>query len=96
MTFKGRLEAAKRRGNLRDADLARWFGRRQSTIAGWLDGREPSGTPADLRGLFSELTKLEGMIEAKRLPLSQYASAPNRIAYLEKLKRGRACPARPQ
>ena len=90
MTFKDRLELAKRRGNLRDADLARWFGRRQSTIAGWLDGREPSGTPADLRGLFSELGKLERTIEATHLPLTEYVSASKRIAYIEKLKRKKA------
>lgn len=90
MSFKDRLEAAKRRGNLRDADLARWFGRRQSTIAGWLGGREPSGTPADLRGLFAELTKLEGMIGSKWLPLADYVSASHRIAYLAKLKRHRS------
>ena len=59
-SFQQRLKTCMRRGNLRVADLARWFGRRHSTLRGWVvDGREPAGTPADVRELFGQLVDLE-------------------------------------
>ena len=60
MTFQARLKQAMRQGNLRIADLARWFGRRHSTVRGWVvDGRAPAGTEADVRALTSALGVLE-------------------------------------
>ena len=59
MTFQARLKIAMRKGNLRVSDLARWFGRRHSTIRGWvIDGREPAGTSFDRAGLESLLDQL--------------------------------------
>lgn len=56
------------RGNLRVADVARWFGRRHSTVRGWvIDGREPAGTAADIRGLFEHLVTLEEMAKPRAL-----------------------------
>lgn len=85
-SFSERLNAVKRRGNLRDADLARWLGRRQSTVKGWLQGREPAGTPSEIRGLFSEVVKIEAVIASKALPVPWMPSA-RRIAYMTRLKR---------
>lgn len=68
MTFQDRLTRAMDGGNLRVADLARLFGRRHSTVRGWvIDGREPAGTPADIRELFTVLVKIETAISRKRL-----------------------------
>lgn len=67
MSFQTRLQKVMERGNLRVADVARWFGRRHSTIRGWVvDGREPAGTATDVRGLFWELNKLEEVIQLAR------------------------------
>lgn len=60
------------RGNLRVADVARWFGRRHSTARGWVvDGREPAGTPADIRNLFKRLGELNAEIATHRSMTSQ-------------------------
>ena len=88
-TFRQRLERVKLRGNLRDADLARWVGRRQSTIRGWLAGREPAGTPTELTALYAAIERLEFFISAGRLPLP-YVPAKTRIAYLKRLGRVRS------
>lgn len=54
-------------GNLRVADVARWFGRRHSTVRGWVvDGREPAGTPKDLRALFERLNALQDFVRERR------------------------------
>jgi len=54
------------RGNLRVADVARWFGRRHSTVRGWvIDGREPAGTAADVRALFVQLSALENLMKGR-------------------------------
>lgn len=84
-TFRERLEAVKEKGNLRDADLARWFDRRHSTVSGWLAGRSPAGPPGDIRDLFSLLVSLEEAISAKKLPLPRM-SAVRRWNYLARLK----------
>lgn len=68
MTFQGRLKRVMRLGNLRIADLGRLFGRRHSTVRGWVvDGREPDGTPADVYVLLNQLGRLEDTITAKKL-----------------------------
>ena len=55
-------------GNLRVADLAKLFGRRHSTIRGWVvDGRAPAGTAADHRELFARLTVIEEQARIHRL-----------------------------
>lgn len=65
--FQARLTALMERGNLRVADVARWFRRRHSTVRGWVvDGREPAGTPADLRALYKRLNKLSERVSAYR------------------------------
>jgi hypothetical protein len=82
MTFQERLLAAMEKGNLRTADLARWFGRRHSTVRGWtVDGREPAGTGQDVRNLFNRLVELEGIIR-RNSPVHKSARA--RIAEMTK------------
>lgn len=62
-SFQKRLQKCMTTGNLRVADIARWFDRRHSTIRGWaVDGLTPAGTPADIRGLFERLVELETLI----------------------------------
>lgn len=42
VSFQGRLKKCMRNGNLRVADLARWFDRPYTTVREWvLHGREP-------------------------------------------------------
>lgn len=68
MTFQGRLLEAMEGGNLRVADLARLFDRRHSTVRGWVaDGREPAGTPAEIRELFAMLVRIETAVRNKKL-----------------------------
>jgi hypothetical protein len=68
VTFQKRLQWAMERGNLRVADLARLFGRRHSTVRGWVvDGREPAGTPAEIRNLFATMVKIEEAIRGGQL-----------------------------
>lgn len=80
--FQARLTRAMERGNLRVADVARWFGRRHSTVRGWVvDGREPAGTATDTRALFARLVQLEELIRGSRSTTShqlreQIAQAP--------------------
>lgn len=79
MTFQGRLKRAMEGGNLRIADLARLFERRHSTVRGWvIDGREPAGTPADIRDLFTVLVRIETAVGKKqtggRAPRAQRAT----------------------
>ena len=69
MTFQKRLKKVMDKGNMRIADLARVFGRRHSTVRGWVvDGREPAGTPRDVRELLSTLTNLEIRIDKGLTP----------------------------
>jgi hypothetical protein len=66
-SFQVRLARVMDLGNLRVADVARWFGRRHSTVRGWVvDGREPAGTAADVRGLFQRLNELQELVRASR------------------------------
>lgn len=60
MTFQARLKKVMREGNLRVADLARWFDRRHSTIRGWvIDGRTPAGTIIDVKEIIDLTARLE-------------------------------------
>lgn len=73
-------------GNLRAADLARWFDRRNSTVQGWLQGREPAGPASEIRELFARLVKLEDRIRSRKgLPVPRM-SATARIEYIEQLR----------
>lgn len=66
-SFQQRLNSVMERGNLRVADVARWFGRRHSTLRGWvIDGREPAGTPTDVRALFERLVELETKVRGSQ------------------------------
>jgi hypothetical protein len=68
MSFQARLKRVMDGGNLRIADLARLFDRRHSTVRGWvLDGREPAGTPAEIRELFAVVVKIEDAIKKKQV-----------------------------
>lgn len=65
--FQQRLTRLMEQGNLRTADVARWFSRRHSTVRGWaVDGREPAGTATDVRLLFARLNDLEKLIRTYR------------------------------
>lgn len=65
-SFQARLKACMRSGNLRTADLARWFERRHSTVRGWvIDGRAPAGTKSDIDLLNDQVERLELLIKAK-------------------------------
>ncbi len=56
-----------RRGNLRVADLARWFDRPHPTVRGWaLKGIQPGGGPHDVETVKEQLALLEKLIAAKR------------------------------
>ena len=67
MTFQDRLKRVMEAGNLRVADLAKLFGRRHSTVRGWVvDGREPAGTAADIKELFGRLSEIEHEARAWR------------------------------
>ncbi len=56
-----------RRGNLRVADLARWFDRPHPTVRGWaLKGIQPGGGPHDVESVNSMLVLLEKLIEARK------------------------------
>lgn len=66
-SFQARLTRVMDLGNLRVADVARWFGRRHSTVRGWVvDGREPAGTAADVRTLFQQLNELRDFVLERR------------------------------
>lgn len=66
-SFQARLTRVMDLGNLRVADVARWFGRRHSTVRGWVvDGREPAGTAADVRALFQRLNELGDFVRERR------------------------------
>ena len=82
MSFQVRLKKVMEVGNLRVADLAKLFGRRHSTVRGWVvDGREPAGTAADIRELFARLSAIE--LCAKHW--KAFAPRPRRQTILERL-----------
>lgn len=85
--FHDRLRAAQKRGNLRVADLARWFERPHATVNEWVrHARQPTGAPNDLEFVHKALDALEKMIEQKRgFPIPRL-SPGKRIEYLRAMK----------
>jgi len=85
--FQKRLKVVLRKGNLRVADLSRWFDRPHATVAGWVkDGHDPGGGPADIEHAQSMLGLLEGLLEKRTgLPVPRL-SPQKRIAHLTSLR----------
>lgn len=66
MTIQRRLQACMKRGNLRVADLARWFDRPHPTVRGWaLKDIRPGGGPHDAKMVEFDLNRLERLIKGK-------------------------------
>ncbi len=88
MTFSQRLQVILKKGNLRVADLARWFDRPHPTVNGWVKrGLNPGGGPADVDNAYEMLVKLESYLQrSKMLPVPMNLSPPNRIKYIKKLR----------
>lgn len=87
-TFQQRLEKAMAGGNLRVADLARWFERPHSTVTSWLkSGYQPAGGPMDRDTIASQLHDLEILIRAKKKFPMPRLSPRGRIQYLETVRR---------
>lgn len=84
-SFKNRLDTVLEAGNLRVADLARWFDRPYSTVNSWMLGHEPMGPPGDVREVMDALVRLEAAIIARELPLPRMPS-DRRLKFLAKLK----------
>lgn len=67
MTIQRRLQVCMKRGNLRVADLARWFDRPHPTVRGWaLKGTRPGGGPHDIEHVGELLSILEKLISARK------------------------------
>ena len=67
MTIQRRLQTCMRRGNLRVADLARWFERPHPTVRGWAYlGIRPGGGPHDVEQVHVLLKTLEFLIQKKK------------------------------
>lgn len=86
--FQRRLQAVLRGGNLRVADLARWFDRPHATVRGWVElGVEPGGGPIDIEHAFALLGLLEALIQKKvGLPVPRL-SPQKRIEHLTQIRR---------
>lgn len=86
-TFAERLRAVMLDGNLTGADLARWFGRSDPTVRGWISGdHELRGAQLDVAYIEAQLGKLEKLIKKKSgLPVPQLSRA-KRIEHLETLR----------
>lgn len=80
-----RLRKAMQDGNLRVADLARWFARPDPTIRGWvMRGVMPAGAPKDIEDVERRLAALEALIRRRQvLPLAPRLSPSERISRLE-------------
>jgi hypothetical protein len=67
MTIQRRLQTAMKRGNLRVADLARWFERPHPTVRGWAYlGIRPGGGPHDVEQVNVLLVQLETLIKKRK------------------------------
>lgn len=85
--FGARLKAALRDGNLRTADLARWFGVPYPTVREWIvNGRTPARTPQDREGILKSLAVLETRIKNRRGFPFPRMTASERIARLMDLR----------
>jgi hypothetical protein len=87
--FGHRLRVVLKKGNLRVADLARWFEKPHATVSEWVrNNRQPTGAPGDLEFIFELLEAIEKLIEQKRgFPVPRLPPS-KRIAYMESAKRG--------
>lgn len=87
--FGQRLQQVMEQGNLRMADLARWFGRPNPTIRGWVkDGLHPHGGPQDVNDTYAMLVKLENyVLRSDLLPVPKHLSPVNRIKRVNKLRK---------
>jgi hypothetical protein len=75
------------RGNLTVADLARWLGRPDPTVRGWVQrGLKPMGPRQDINDLEYAVFKLEFNIKRKKGFPVPHMSQRDRIAYLKKLR----------
>lgn len=85
--FGARLKAVLRDGNLRTADLARWFDVPYPTVREWLvNGRSPSSAPQDRDHIYEMLEILEHRIRKKQgFPLPRL-SPSDRIRRLHELR----------
>lgn len=89
-SFEQRLNDLMRCGNLRVADLARWFGRPHATVRGWANGTPMNGTAFENAFIIAALNDLEVRLKRGRgLPVPRM-SLRARILYMGKLKNGQA------
>ena len=88
-TFPQRLRAVAQKGNLRTADLARWFEKPHATVREWVkNGRAPSGGPVDVQHIHNMLDRLELLLIQKRgLPVPRL-SPQKRIEHLQDMRHG--------
>lgn len=88
MTFQERLKAACAGGNLRVADLARWFERSDPTVRGWVErGHAPADAPIDRNDIERRLKALEGLIRKKDgFPVPRM-SAQKRIKHIARFQK---------
>jgi hypothetical protein len=89
MTIQRRLQTCMKRGNLRVADLARWFGRPHPTVRGWtLLGIRPGGGPHDIERVHKLLEAMEFLIKRRKgFPLPQMTPRERKL-YILGLKKG--------
>lgn len=86
MTFAQRLATVLRDGNLRVADLARWFDRPDPTVRGWVNGGEVGSAPLDAAMIEAVMVDLEKRIRKGRgFPVPRLSPLA-RIQYLTKEK----------
>lgn len=85
-TLQQRLKAALRGGNLRVADLTRWFARPDPTVRSWVNGTVPSLPEQDMRDVLRRLAVLERHIKrGHHLPLTPGMPTIDRIERLKRL-----------
>ena len=88
MTFQQRLKKVMAGGNLRVADLARWFERPHATVRCWVeDGREPGGGPQDAAAVHRMLKSLETLVKGNRVFPVPRLAPKERIRYLAAIRR---------
>jgi hypothetical protein len=85
--FAPRLSVCMRRGDLRTADLSRWFDRPYATVRQWIvEEREPSGSPGQIKELYDALSLLEQAISNKKFPMATVLKPMARIAYVRAVR----------
>lgn len=86
LDLKPRLQRVMQDGNLSVADLARWLGRSDPTVRGWVNGIRMAGTSMEQAWISAALNQLERRIKRKQgLPVPRM-SQRQRKAYLEELR----------